>query len=140
MIAVAIMGFVAAIAIPFLSRVRINANEGAVKPDLRTFSFACESYRAMQSPPVYPEGIDTLTTSTPPYLDTTWGEAQTKHGFTMTYLRTNTSYSLLATAVPGAALNNYCVDQTGAIVGSINGEGAPVGEATGCAGGTALGG
>ena len=38
MIVVAIIGLLAAIAIPNLLRARLNANEGAMKKDLRAFS------------------------------------------------------------------------------------------------------
>ena len=142
MIAVAVVGLLAAVAVPMLSRVRVNANEGAVKSDLRTFSSACEGFRAAQNPPVYPEDIDALTTTTPPYLDATWGEGQAKHGFTMTYLRADATYSVLATAVAGAALNDYCIDQTAVIVSTTaNGTANPItADAIGCSGGVAVGG
>lgn len=142
MITVAIIGLLAAVAVPFLSRVRINANEGAVKSDLRTFSSACESFRSAQSPPVYPADMDALTAATPPYLDATWVEGEAKHGFTMTYLREDATFSVLATAVAGAALNDYCIDQTAVIVSTTaNGTADPItADATGCTGGVAIGG
>jgi prepilin-type N-terminal cleavage/methylation domain-containing protein len=140
MIAVAIVGLLAAVAIPLLARIRINANEGAVKSDLRTFSSVCESFRAAQNPPVYPDDMASLTSATPPYLDATWVEGQVMHGFTMTYLRTNASYSLLATAVPGAALNDYCIDQTGVIASTSSDGSADLisADANGCAGGVPI--
>jgi prepilin-type N-terminal cleavage/methylation domain-containing protein len=142
MIAVAVVGLLAAVAVPLLARVRVNANEGAVKSDLRTFSSACESYRSAQNPPAYPADIDALTTATPPYLDETWEEGEAKHGFTMSYLRDDATYSLLATAVAGAALNDYCIDQTAVIVSTTaNGTADPItADATGCSGGVAVGG
>src|SRR3989339_775338 len=92
MIVVAIIGLLAAIAIPNLMRARMNANEGAIKSDLRTFSSAAESYRAAQNPPAYPASIAVLTatTSAPAYLDASWVEAGTaaKHGYLFTYLST----------------------------------------------------
>ena len=147
MIVVAIIGLLAAIAIPNLLRARINANEGAVKSDLRTFSSACESYRAAQNPPVYPANMAALTGATPPYLDGTWVEGSKKHGFVMTYLvaavadGANT-YSLLATHQAGASVNDHCIDQTGVMVsesadGTAN---AVTAAATGCNGGVAIGG
>ena len=57
MIVVAIIGLLAAIAIPNLLRARLNANESAVKSDLRTFSSSNESFRAAQNPPVYAAAI-----------------------------------------------------------------------------------
>lgn len=136
MIVVAIIGLLAAIAIPNLLRARINANEGAIKSDLRTFSSACESYRAAQNPPAYPQAIADLTGATPSYLDASWSGA--KHGYTFTYTApadpANT-FGLLATPVANAAVNTYCVDQTGVIVGAADGVAGP---ATGCTGGTAI--
>ena len=49
MIVVAIIGLLAAIAIPNLLRARLNANESAAKGSLRTISTAMESYRAAQA-------------------------------------------------------------------------------------------
>jgi prepilin-type N-terminal cleavage/methylation domain-containing protein len=137
MIVVAIIGLLAAIAIPNLLRARINANEGAIKSDLRTFSSACESYRAAQNPPAYPQAIADLTGGAPAYLDTSWGGAQ-KHGYTLGYAAAAApanTYAMLATHVANAAVNDYCVDQTGVIV---SGAAGVTGPATGCAGGAAI--
>ena len=138
MIVVAIIGLLAAIAIPNLLRARINANEGAVKSDLRTFSSACESFRAAHTPPAYPTVIGDLTVFTatsPSYLDDSWTRVATvaKHGFTMAYARTDSTYSLLATPT-AAAENTYCIDQTGVVV-----TGAVTASSAGCTG-TPIGG
>jgi type IV pilus assembly protein PilA len=140
MIVVAIIGLLAAIAIPNLMRARINANEGAVKSDLRTFSSAAESYRAAQTPPAYPTAVTILTEDDPPYLDASWGTtavpATTKHGFTMAYEATGSTFSMVATPVENAAINTYCIDQSGVVV---TGDGIAATDA-GCGGGTAIGG
>jgi prepilin-type N-terminal cleavage/methylation domain-containing protein len=142
MIVVAIIGLLAAIAIPNLLRARINANEGAIKSDLRTFSGANESYRAAQNPPTYAANIAALTAVVAtPYLDASWVEGSPKHGFTITYLTDvapSSTYSLLATPT-AAAENTYCIDQAGVVYGETAGV-APVAAATGCTGGTAIGG
>lgn len=145
MIVVAIIGLLAAIAIPNLLRARMNANEGAIKTDLRAFSSSNESFRAAQNPPQYAGAIANLTGANPPYLDASWG-APPKHGFNLAYAgggagNANT-YSLLTTpsVANQTAVNTYCVDQTGVIVGSVNGAGAPAGAAAGCNGGTAIAG
>ena len=140
MIVVAIIGLLAAIAIPNLLRARINANEGAIKSDLRTFSSAAESFRAAQNPPVYPADIAGLQGTTPPYIDDSWAEAGTKHGFTLNYERTDNTFSLLATPVANAAINTYCIDQSGVVSGSTADGTATVPTAadTGCSGGTAI--
>ncbi len=138
MIVVAIIGLLAAIAIPNLLRARMNANEGAIKSDLRTFSSAAESFRAAQNPPVYPASIAALTGATPAYLDASWGVATGKHGYTFGYLENDATFSLLATPVANQAVNTYCIDQSGVIVGSVAGANAPTAAAAGCTGGTAI--
>ncbi len=143
MIVVAIIGLLAAIAIPNLLRARMNANEGAIKSDLRTFSSAAESFRAAQNPPAYPAGIANLVTPAagPAYLDASWLPAnQPKHGYNLTFASAANTFSLVAAPAVAnqTAVNTYCIDQTGVIVGSVNGAGAPTGAAAGCAGGTAI--
>ena len=135
MIVVAIIGLLAAIAIPNLMRARINANEGAIKADLRTLSSACESYRAAQTTPTYPADIAALTGSTPPYIDATYGGA--KHGYNIVLTGATNTYAALATPVTAGttAVNLYCVDHTGVIVTGATGVTGP---STGCAGGTAI--
>ena len=76
MIVVAIIGLLAAIAIPNLLRARLNANEGSVKADLRTVSSAAESYRAAQAAPAYPTTLAMMTGATPAYLDTSFASAK----------------------------------------------------------------
>lgn len=134
MIVVAIIGLLAAIAIPNLLRARMNANEGAMKTDLRAFSSASESFRATQNPPGYAASIATLTGTAPPYLDTSWN-TNPKHGFNLAYSgggASSSTYALFATAQANQAINNYCVDQSGVV--NMGGSGA----AAGCTGGTAI--
>ncbi len=116
MIVVAIIGLLAAIAIPNLLRARLNANEGAVKADLRTFSSASESYRAAQASPTYPGAVTDMTGSTPAYIDSSFTAA--KHGYSFAYLGAVNTYSMYATpSTAGTTGNNfYCVDQTGVLV------------------------
>ena len=147
MIVVAIIGLLAAIAIPNLLRARINANEGAIKSDLRTFSSACESYRAAQNPPTYPVDIPALTQSTPTYLDLSWENAiigaaaySPKHGYSFVYATDaaagtpGNTFSVVASPVVNAAVNTYCVDQTGVILGGTD----AAGNSGGCTAGTAI--
>lgn len=145
MIVVAIIGLLAAIAIPNLLRARLNANESAVKSDLRTFSSANESFRSAQNPPVYGANVAALTGAAPPYIDNSWnaaGAAPGKHGYTFAYAVAGdgTTYSMLGTPLANQGINTYCVDQTGVVVGSVAGAGAPAGGAGGCAGGTPIAG
>ena len=116
MIVVAIIGLLAAIAIPNLLRARINANDQAIRGDLRTFSSAMESYRAAQNPPQYPTAITSLTNATPAYLDGTWSGAALRRGHTMSFLGTGgTNYNLVANEVTNQSSTNYCVDGSGVI-------------------------
>ncbi len=115
MIVVAIIGLLAAIAIPNLLRARVNANDGSVKGDLRAFSTASESYRAAQSPPAYPTNVAALTGATPPYLDGSWGDTTTKHGHTLTYATSSAGYTLTAGSQTGSSASDYCIDHTGVL-------------------------
>ncbi len=135
MIVIAIIGLLAAIAIPNLLRARMNANEGAIKYDLRTFSSAIESFRAAQNPPAYPAAIANLTGANPPYIDASWN-ANPKHGYNLAYATAGNVFTLVATpANAQSATNIYCVDQSGTIVGGAAGVAAG---AAGCVGGAAL--
>jgi len=136
MIVVAIIGLLAAIAIPNLLRARLNANEGAIKSDLRTLSSAEESYRAAQNPPTYGALAD-LTGATPPYVDTSYAAA--KHGYNIVVAAAANTFSAMATPVTvgTTGVNLYCVDHTGVVVGAAAGV---AGAATGCSGGTPING
>lgn len=144
MIVVAIIGLLAAIAIPNLLRARLNAADNTMRKELRTFSSGNESYRAAQNPPAYAPTIATLTASTPPYLDATW-DNNPRHGFDLTYAvaaAPAASFSLLAAPqiAGGTGINTFCMDQSGVIAGSTN-DGAsnvPVGAGTGCTGGVVV--
>ena len=131
MIVVAIIGLLAAIAIPNLLRARLNANESAVKSDLRTFSSANESYRSAQNPPVYAPDVAALTGAAPPYLDNSWNAANAvpgKHGYTFAFAvaGNGVTYSMSAAPLANQGINTYCVDQSGVVS-----QGA-VGTAAGC--------
>jgi type IV pilus assembly protein PilA len=121
MIVVAIIGLLAAIAIPNLLRARVNSNDGAVQGDLRAASTASESYRAAQTPAVYGT-IANMTGALPPYLDNSWNGVGTpamltKHGHTLTYALAagSATYTLQADAVANQSSNAYCIDQTGVL-------------------------
>ncbi len=127
MIVVAIIGLLAAIAIPNLLRARMNANEGAVKLDLKAFSSANEGYRAAQAPPAYAGAVTDLSGATPPYIDSSWN-TNPKHGFTMTYAGDTATFGMFADAVANQAVTDYCTDQTGIVYSG------GAGPSTGCTG------
>jgi type IV pilus assembly protein PilA len=138
MLVVAIIGLLAAISIPNMLRARVNSNEGAIKSAMKTFSSANESYRAAQATPSYAAAVSDLTTTTPPYLDSTWTSAS-KHAFDLTYTPSTApvaTYSFIAEPSSGSgAQNTYCVDQTGTVVFGSSGV---AGAAGGCSGGTPI--
>ena len=138
MIVVAIIGLLAAIAIPNLMRARLNANEGAIKSDLRTLSSSAESFRAAQNPPTYPANIAALVAAVPQYLDASWNLAAGKHGYTITLTGLQNTFGAVAVPVGQGTtgVNTYCVDHTGVIVSGA--AGAVTGPGTGCVGGTAI--
>lgn len=139
MIVVAIIGILAAIAIPTLVRMRINANEATIKQDLRGFSSACEMFRSGQNPNRFPNDVNELAAAIPAYVDTTW-LANPRHQYNFSYLLggAGVTYSMLAEPTPSGGFNTYCVDQTGVLVASVNGVGPPSGAGDGCTGGTVL--
>ncbi len=138
MIVVAIIGLLASIAIPNLMRARNNADEGAIKTTLRTFSSANESYRTTQAPPSYADAITSLTATIPAFLDDSWTSGA-KYGFDLTYAAAtapSASYSLLAApSVGNNVLNTYCVDQSGVI---LVGSSGVSGDTAGCSGGAPI--
>ena len=136
LVAAAIIGLLAAVAIPILIRARLNANEGAVKSDLKAISSAAESFRAAQTPVAYPADLDTLSTENPPYSDNTFVNGVVKHGYTLNLVGGENTFG--ATAVPLTAnvtgKASYCVDHTGiirvqAVGGAYDAEEAGCGEA-----------
>ena len=146
MIVVAIIGLLAAIAIPNLLRARVNSNDGAIQGDLRAFSTAAESFRAAQAVPAYPQLGTDLSGASPAYIDTTWngveaGTGISKHGHDILLVPAAApaqTYSLVATARANEADRDFCVDQTGVLVTSALG--AQTGDGTGCTNGTPVGG
>lgn len=115
MIVVAIIGLLAAIAIPNLLRARVNANDGSVRGDMRAFSTAAESFRAAQSPPAYPTAVGALTSASPPYLDASWTSPVTKHGHTLTYSTSSAGYTLTGASQTGDSSTEYCIDHSGVL-------------------------
>lgn len=138
MIVVAIIGLLAAIAIPNLLRARINSNDSAVQGDLRAFSTASESYRAAQQPPTF-STIANMTGANPAYLDGTWNNNPLiKHGHTLTYTAGGavngviSTFTLVAAPRANEASNAYCIDQTGVLRVTVAGAAAGTTAGTTC--------
>jgi prepilin-type N-terminal cleavage/methylation domain-containing protein len=117
MIVVAIIGLLAAIAIPNLLRARLNANEGSARSNMRTISSAAESYRAAQATPTYPATDADLTGATPTYLDATIFAATGKTGYVYDLVGGVNMYQAVANPVTAntTGVNSYCVDHTGVV-------------------------
>lgn len=70
MMAVAVLAMVAAMAMPNLQRSRVNSNEKSVLSDIKTIQAALEMYKGNHN--TYPDTLDDIVTSAPPYLDQRW--------------------------------------------------------------------
>lgn len=130
-----IIGILTVLALPNFVRMRISANENVVRQDLRAFSTANESYRALQNPPVFAPDVQTLFNEN--YLDDTWINPGTRHGYSFVYTLGNAgvTYSHEAIVInPGVSgINYYCIDQSGVVVQA---PAAGMGTAGGCVDGT----
>lgn len=135
---IAIVGLLAALAIPNFLRIKMNANEEVVRSDLRAFSTSNESFRSVHVPPTYAQDIAELIDRG--YLDSSWLNPGNKHGYVFTYFRdvSGANYSLeagpLTVGVTGAKF--YCLDATGLLVSD---SAAGLGTETGCVGGVPVG-
>lgn len=132
MIVITILGILAALTIPNLLRARHNADEAAAITAVRTISVACENYRAAQTPVSYPPDLNTLTTVTPPYIDSVLAGAtsstSTRHGYYFTFNWTNANqYTCTATPQTSGLTGTrvFYVDETG-VIRLNNSVGAPV--------------
>ena len=133
MIVVAIIALLAAIAIPNLLRARHNANESAAISALRTLSTAAESYRAAQTPPVYPVALSNLSGSTPPYIDTALSgataSAAAKQGYWYSYTTGNSGQTFSCTGTPQVSGTTgsrvFFVDESG-VLRLTNAAGSPI--------------
>jgi prepilin-type N-terminal cleavage/methylation domain-containing protein len=104
LIVVAIIGIIAAIAIPSLLRARVSANESATQGDIRTFISAAAAYEAASSgngyasvascynQPASATCIPGYGTSAPTFLDANLATTTlTKSGYSRTYTVTGTT-------------------------------------------------
>ena len=139
MVVVAVIGLLTAIAIPNLLRMRISANEGTIKEDLRGFSTANEIFRSSTNPLRYANTVNELAGAVPSYIDATW-LASPRHQYLFNYAigAQGSTYSMLAAPTPNGGINTFCVDQSGVLSASVEGQNPPAGNGTGCAGGTPL--
>jgi len=117
MIVAAIIILVAALAIPNLYRMRMNANEAAAVASLRTISTAMENFRSGQTVPAYPTQLSLLSGDTPPYIDSVLGSG-TKQGyaFVLSGISGGNTYTCTATpASSGMGVRVFVVTESGVI-------------------------
>ncbi len=83
LIVVAIIGIIAAIAVPSLIRARAAANESAAIGTLRSFGTASETAKSRNGGVAL--GLTDLAkvpaSGAPPYIDTTWAPAQVRNSY-----------------------------------------------------------
>jgi len=113
LIVVAIIGIIAAIAIPSLLRARVSANEAATQGDVRTVISGQAAYASANSQ-VYANPFTCLTrpdlggciasysTAAPTFLDSSITALLTKSGYNRSY------YSGSSAAAPVSGVVNYC--------------------------------
>ena len=120
MIVVAIIALLAAIAIPYLLRARLNANETAAIGAQRTESTAEETYRAAQTPPSYGTFAQ-LISATPPYLnmvETPTGTISRQgydHAMTGTVNANQFCIQATPQVVNQTGSRSFCVDNSGVV-------------------------
>jgi len=115
MIVVAIIALLAAISIPNLLRARLNANEAAAIGGVRTLVIAEHSYRVSNTN--FAWNLSTLSTASPPYIDSVLGSG-TKQGYTFTIASSdNTAFALVANPVTRArtGVRSFCAADDGVI-------------------------
>ena len=120
MIVVAVIGLLAAIAIPNITRARITANENATKRNLKTIAAAAESFRAINAS--YPANFSDLSTATPPYLEASFVNGVVKSGYALGLTGSGDAFGAAARPVTAGktGVNCFCVDNTGVMVTSTS--------------------
>ena len=148
LIVVAIIGIIAAIAIPSLLRARVSANEAAVQGDIRTIVSASAAYESASQGNGYAPTLTCLSTpggaavcipgyaaTAPTFIDTSLAAADAgnaKSGYNRTYAPTATAASVGATGFTG-----YCYAASPATF-NRTGVRSFGGDASGVIGGTSM--
>jgi len=121
LIVVAIIGIIAAIAIPNLLASRRAANEGSAQQSLRTMASAEATYRSTAGNGSYGPVSDLVTQS---LIDTVLGGAAGKSGYSFTNgaapVASSTDFVVAATplatsGVTATGTRDFCIDQTGVL-------------------------
>ena len=125
LIVVAIIGIIAAIAIPSLLRARVSANESATLGDIRTLISAQAAYQSANGG-FYDGNLDCLTdpdncipaypTNAPTFLDSQLASQQSKSGYNRSFLGANAPVPPPASSSP-TSMSVYSYDATPVNVG-----------------------
>ena len=133
MIVVAIIALLAAIAVPSLVRMRLQANESASQAALKTVATAEIAYRTANTTYATLALLGTPATG-PAYIDTVLA-AGTKNGYTFA-TSDIAAETFCATAVPVAAnvtgVRSFCITEDGVI--RVQAAGGAIGDRATCAG------
>jgi prepilin-type N-terminal cleavage/methylation domain-containing protein len=125
LIVVAIIGIIAAIAIPSLLRARVSANESATLGDIRTLISAQAAYQSANGG-FYDGNLDCLTdpdtcipqypTNAPTFLDSQLASQQSKSGYNRSFLGANAPAPPPASSSP-SSMSVYSYDATPVNIG-----------------------
>lgn len=113
MVVVAIIAFLAAIAIPNLIRARTQANESSAQSTLKSIATALENYYALNN--AYPLTTSVLLGASPPYLNVDYFNGA-HNGYT--YSNSLAAYTYVITAAPtssSSGTHSYTIS-TGAVL------------------------
>ncbi|MDD5166472.1 MAG: prepilin-type N-terminal cleavage/methylation domain-containing protein [Candidatus Omnitrophica bacterium] len=118
MVVVIVLMILVSLSIPNILRSRVVAYEGTAISNLKTLSNACQIYHANVG--YYPDNIDALTTTDPPYVDTSFGSNSdyTKQRYKFEYDKVNAdSFTINANSVSSGLLKGryFFIDETGII-------------------------
>lgn len=115
MIVVAIIALLAAIAIPNLTRARIQANEATVQAHLKSIVNSLENYAAINS--VYPTNTSVLLGASPPYLSIDFFSG-THASYSFTSSLSDYTYTITATPSTSSAGTKTFTASTGGVFAS----------------------
>lgn len=131
MIVVAIVVVLITLGVPNILRSRVTAMEGAALANLRTISTACQAYHIGYE--IYPDNLLTLSTSSPPYLESVLASGR-KEGYEFIYEQvTPDHFTVNANSLHTDLLRGryFYVDEGGTITQNRNAPAGPDDEVAG---------
>ena len=115
MIVVAIIALLAAIAIPNLLRAKVAANDALAKATIRSISTASEAYATANSGS-YPPDINSLTSATPPYLNSAYcGSTISGYAYTCTFGASGYTVAAIPATIGTSGTTTYTVTTGGVL-------------------------